>query len=673
MTALAAAVLALVVFGGSAAAWLVHARQAMLEKVNLVLNEAELLRKQAADDPDGDLGKWQAAQAATRHARELLETIPAASIRSRVDELETQIDQQTAAALQDRKLVARLEQIRGGLDADAKADAAYAEAFGTLGLDLMSTTGDFVAFGKRLGARPRSVAQAAAAALDAWAVVRGSRTQPDDVDGEARFRRLLQAARAADPDPWRDALRDALERRDLEAYRRLALDWEKSHQGPVSLWLLGFALERRGDHDRALEVLKRAQQMYPGDYWLNVELGLALLGGKRSGPGTTRSVVTASLGDRETNYQRAEPFLMAAVALRPRFAGAHHLIGVTYHHQGKVDDAIAELREGIRLDEDDPTIRNSLGNAFLAQGKLDEAIDAYREAIRLGPRYNLPHLNLGDLLLTRQGKLDLAIEHYREAVRLDSDYDPAHVHLGYALQLSGKVDQAIAEYRTAISLNPDSYLAHANLGDALSMRGNYKDAVAALKKALGLTTIPQRRENLEQQIAMFQRWSVLAPRLPAVLHGDTRPQNPALALEFAYLLHHQRRFAASTELFEQALAADPKLAGDAKIQNRYNAVCAALLAASGQGSDEPPIDERGKARMRRRAYDWLKDDLASWSKGLRSGPPQDRTLLRATLEHWKADPDLVNIRTAEALAKLPDPERKEWQSLWAEVDALLRK
>jgi len=671
MTALAATVLALVVSGGGAAAWFVHERQAMLETANLALGEAELLRKQAADDPDGDVGKWQAAQAAARRARELIIAIPAASIRSRLEDLEKQIDQGTTAAVQDRELVARLEQIRSGLDADAEADAAYAEAFRAAGLDLTSSTSDFVALGRRLAARPKRVAQAAAAALGAWAVVRASVTRQDDPDGEARFRRLLAAARAADPDPWRDALRDALDRRDLETYRRLALDADHSGQGPVSLWLLGFALELRGDHDRALQVLKRAQQMYPGDYWLNVELGLALLGGKRSGPGTTRSVVTASLGDRETNYQRAEPFLMAAVALRPRFAGAHHLLGVTYHHQGKSDDAIAELRQAVQLQENDPTIRNSLGNAYLARGKLDEAIAAYREAIRLGPRYNLPHLNLGDLLLTRQGKLTEAIEHYREGVRLDPDYELAHVHLGYALQLLGKVDDAIAEYRRAIQLNPDAYLAHANLGDALSLRGDFSEAIAALRKALELTTVPQRKQHLQQQIAMFLRWSVLAARIPAVLAGDARPQSPAESLEFAYLLHHERRFAASTKLYNQAFAADPTLAGDLKNQNRYNAVCAAALAASGQDSDKPPVDDRGKALMRRRAYEWLKQDLAAWSEGLRTGPAQDRTMIRATLEHWKGDPDLAILRTPEALAKLDEPERKEWQVLWAEVSALL--
>jgi hypothetical protein len=43
------------------------------------------------------------------------------------------------------------------------------------------------------------------------------------------------------------------------------------------------------------------------------------------------------------------------------------------------------------------------------------------------------------------------------------------------------------------------------------------------------------------------------------------------------------------------------------------------------------------------------------------------------LQHWQADSDLAGIRDPEALAKLPEAERKEWQALWAEVDALIAK
>jgi hypothetical protein len=110
-----------------------------------------------------------------------------------------------------------------------------------------------------------------------------------------------------------------------------------------------------------------------------------------------------------------------------------------------------------------------------------------------------------------------------------------------------------------------------------------------------------------------------------------------------------------------------------RAQNRYNAACAAALAGCGQGKDDPPLDEPTKARWRKQAIEWLKADLAAWSKVLESGPPQARQSVSQTLQHWKGDPDLAGIRDEAALARLPEAEQRVCRTLWAEVDALLKK
>jgi hypothetical protein len=70
---------------------------------------------------------------------------------------------------------------------------------------------------------------------------------------------------------------------------------------------------------------------------------------------------------------------------------------------------------------------------------------------------------------------------------------------------------------------------------------------------------------------------------------------------------------------------------------------------------------------------WLKAELAVWTKILESGPPQARPVIAQTLDHWKVDTDLAGIGDAEPLAKVPEVERRDWQALWAEVDALLAR
>jgi eukaryotic-like serine/threonine-protein kinase len=483
--ALAASILTFVVVCGGAATWFVQERQTRLAKVDLALRESEVLRDQALRDQDGDIGKWQSARAALERTRALMEAVPIATTLSRIDELASRIDQGAAAAEVDRNLVARLEEIRAGLDGDSKADAAYKGAFHAAGHDLVGPTVDPVMIGKRLAARPKGVAQAAARALDAWALVRRSLTLPGDAVGWAIFQNLLAVARAADPDPWRDALHDSLSRNDPAPLIRMAEEPNLDRHGPTRLWFLGYGLEVMGEHDRALDVLKRAQRAHPGDYWLNTELGLVLMEVKRSGPGATSSLITPGTGTSAAKFHEAELFLMAAVAVRPRFASAHHLIGTACQFQGKWDQAIAHYREGLRLQPDDATIYNSLANVYLNQAKPTEAVAAYQEAIRLNPAYDLAHANL-ILILGNQGKLDEAIAAARVAIKLAPNFHAAHTLLGNCLGARGRLDEAIAEHQEARRLMPTSAQVFDHMGTAYLQQGKLDLAVAAYHEAIRL-------------------------------------------------------------------------------------------------------------------------------------------------------------------------------------------
>ena len=133
-------------------------------------------------------------------------------------------------------------------------------------------------------------------------------------------------------------------------------------------------------------------------------------------------------------------------------------------------------------------------------------------------------------------------------------------------------------------------------------------------------------------------------KLPAILSGKAKPADAAESLALAQICYDKKLHGASARLWAEAFQAQPKLAEDMQVQNRYNAACAAALAGSGQGKDDPPLDDEKKARWRKQAIDWLKADLAAWSKILESGPPQARQAIhRKTLQHWKADPDLAGL------------------------------
>jgi serine/threonine-protein kinase len=362
----------------------------------------------------------------------------------------------------------------------------------------------------------------------------------------------------------------------------------------------------------------------------------------------------------------------AAIRLKPDFVEAHDNLGLALHAAGDLRGAVAAHRAAIRLRPDDASAHHNLGNALGASGDPKGATTEFRAAIRLKPDDAKAHAGLGHVLHDA-GDLAGAIAAYREAIRLQPDAAKAYTGLGVALSASGDLAGAIAAYREAIRLQPDYAEAHCNLGGVLRRQGRYAESLAELRTGHELGS---KRADWRYPSAAWvkeaERLVTLADRLPAILGGTAQPADDAERLAFAQMAYNTRRYAGAGRLWAEALDADPRLADDRRAGHRYNAACAAALAAAGQGKGDPPPDDAARAKLRAQALGWLQAELAIWSRMLGSGLPQARPVVRQTLQHWQADPDLAGVRDAEELAKLPAAERAAWRALWADIDARLR-
>src|SRR5262249_20832730 len=136
---------------------------------------------------------------------------------------------------------------------------------------------------------------------------------------------------------------------------------------------------------------------------------------------------------------------------------------------------------------------------------------------------------------------------------------------------------------------------------------------------------------------------------------------------------YKKQYAAAARLWAAALAADPKLADDLKAAHRYNAACAAALAAAGKGEDAGGLGADEQARWRKQATEWLRADRGLWGKRLEGGKPEDRKAVADKMKQWQRDGDLESLRSPTALEKLPADEREVCRRLWADVAALLGK
>ena len=413
--ALAATVLLAGVLGGAGWRWVELQRLERVRgangRVNVALQDATRLRGLAQGAAVGDLGLWAVAAVAAEKARELLAPGVEPALRKQVEDLaaELAVERQQAeaaaeAAASDRRLLDHLVDIRSA-EADDRGgwstDAAYADAFREAGLDVSALTADEAA--KRMRERSPAVATALASAVDEWAAIRRDRSK--DRAGAAA---LAALARAADPDDWRNRLRDALDQPDAAA-RRTALQGligGASYEtlGPVSLDLLGRALNNAADPSGAETVLRRAQHRHPGDVWINYDLAVAL--------------------EKLARWEEAIRYYTAARSLRPETA-------------------------------------HELAHALQAKGEKEEAIGVFEDLRRLRPG-NGRHLGCLGRALKNQGRsqeagaiLEAATAANREAIRFRPDDPYAHFSLGFALEEQGKLDEAIAEYRTAIRIQPD--------------------------------------------------------------------------------------------------------------------------------------------------------------------------------------------------------------------------
>ncbi len=178
-----------------------------------------------------------------------------------------------------------------------------------------------------------------------------------------------------------------------------------------------------------------------------------------------------------------EAVMRARLRKYPGDFTALYNLGAALQAEGRLEDAITQLRLAVAANPANPTARNSLGTALQAQGDLEGAIGEYREALRQRPDDFNARYNLGQALLLG-GRSDEAAASFREALGIRPEDVDARAQLGAALLAAGRFDEAIDQCRRVLEANPKHLNARYNLGQALARRGELGAAVHELGEAL---------------------------------------------------------------------------------------------------------------------------------------------------------------------------------------------
>lgn len=305
-------------------------------------------------------------------------------------------------------------------------------------------------------------------------------------------------------------------------------------------------------------------------------------------------------------------------------------------------------------------------------GRFEEAVAALREAVRVEPQAGDVHLLLSNAL-AGMGEWKEATREYEEAVRMDPQFAFDHSRLSELLLETGSLEDALALCRKTVHIAPDSAEAHCQLGRALSATGAFQEGLEELRLGheLGMKRTAWPYPSA-QWVAEDEQFLKLDATLPDVLAGKVELSNPIEKVSYGELCCRKRLFVPAATFYADALA-DPAMDDHMIQQYRYQAACAAAMAGSSSGNDGVDLDGAEQTRWRRQALQWLQADLEDYDKQLETGPPEVRSAIVRTLQQWQAQPDLAGLREADSISKLPEDEQQLLRTFWADCDRLLKR
>jgi tetratricopeptide (TPR) repeat protein len=364
--------------------------------------------------------------------------------------------------LADAEMLSALETIRVPAPSSG-TNADYATAFERYGYDVDRI--EHPATAERL--RGSAIAVHLAAALDDWA------QNKKQAEARPTQRRLWELAAATDPDPWRNAVRDACARKATwQEWERLAATMPIEQLSPTSIVVFAVQLRNTGLIAESVAVLLKGYSRFPNDYWINLHLAFIL-----------------QIDLRPPRLNESLGHWQAVLALRPKSASMHCQVGEVMLALGRAAEAVDYLRSSVQANPESARAQALLGKALAELGQYQEALACFNEAIRLDNAPFYAHFHNAEAL-SRMGRGDEAAQQVRTCIaRLmaSEDADTCNV---LAWQLVAHPDPALRDPSRAVALAQRALVLHPihggfsfTQGVAHYRAGDWQGAIAALEES----------------------------------------------------------------------------------------------------------------------------------------------------------------------------------------------
>ena len=233
------------------------------------------------------------------------------------------------------------------------------------------------------------------------------------------------------------------------------------------------------------------------------------------------------------DFQQSEQEGQAAARINPDNLGAHRVLSRVYTiksglAEGNLDRAVAdkavtELREVVRVHQNDAEAWALLAEFYVATGRDREAVEALRKWATLpasieGRFYQLitrgrdltpaaANARLSEVLI-RAGRPAEAVAAIRRAISIEPDNTSYLQLLGEALEASGSADQSvIEELRRVVAQQPQNVAAVQMLARVQSRAGRVEDAAATLRAGITAARVGDERSRLTLQVQLAETFA----------------------------------------------------------------------------------------------------------------------------------------------------------------------
>ena len=253
--------------------------------------------------------------------------------------------------------------------------------------------------------------------------------------------------------------------------------------------------------------------------------------------------------------KEAVGYLQKYLALDPKNAKAHIILGNLLYEQKDHDGALESYRRALKIDPKVKGFYKRYGEIVVKKGLETEAINVLNQVVLAGEADAGTYITLGEIYQKMKNYVP-AIKMFQKASEADPKNSAVLTSLAECQAVNGNVGEAVITYEQVILINPDAKNEFKALGELKMKQNKEKDAIKTYK--MYLTKVPNDNE-IAKTVGLYEYndkdYQKTIQYLEMVKDEKLKdiPYFTSLGLSYYQLKH----FDNATVLFENARKVNP--------------------------------------------------------------------------------------------------------------------